>query len=223
MVTVRRLMVMSRIAVLVTVLTVATAACGGSARPVADGPLPTAEELIEQYGVTPAALEDLRWIAGEEGWTLEEAIYRVAWQEGFSLFANEIRGTYPDEFAGAGILGDEGPHNVFISFRSAVPDAVRDDPRLEHLDVDFREMTGFSEDQLGEQTIAIHRAMLDAGFVDVVTGPDIDTGMIEVQAERRTFDHGRSDPQILAVLPDIVRAGNVRVVFFDFVPDGGED
>lgn len=211
---------------LVVMVAIALAGCGGSedatGRAELDG-LPPADEMIEQFGIGEAELQDLQWISGEEGWTLEEAIYRIEWQEAFSFLVTEIRATYPDEFAGAGILGDEGPRNVFISFRAEIPDEVRNDPRLEHLDVEFRDGSGFAEGQLGEQTIEVHRAMLDAGFVDIVTGPNIETGIIEVQAERRTFDRGRSDNQILAVLPEIVRADNVRVMFFDFIPSGGED
>ena len=197
------------------------AACGSSDSPSSaalssSSPSPpesiSVDELIEQFGITPAALEDIRFIAGEEGWSLEEALYRIAWQEEFSIFAQELRETYPDEFASAEILGDEGPRNVLLAFRGPVPDDVRNDPRLEHLDVEFREMAGFSETELVDQVMDVHYTMLDLGFVQIVSGPETDTGEVRVDAARRPVDRGKSDAEIIATFPENVRAENVIIV-----------
>ena len=208
-----------RLALCVAVVVVLAAACGSEDNP-GSAPLPesiSVEELIEQFGVTPAALEDIRFIAGEEGWSLEEALYRVAWQEGFSIFAQELRETYPEEFASAEILGDEGPRRVLLAFRGLVPEEVRSDPRLEHLDIEFREMTGFSEAELADQVIAVHYTMRNLGFIEVGTGPDPDTGEVRVDAARRPEDRGKTDGEIIATFPENLRADNVVIVFY---PEG---
>ena len=217
-----RLLSMRRLVLMVAVMVV-VASCGSSEVPLAAEPLPSAEELIEQFGVTPAELQDVEFIAAEEGWTLAEALNRLGWQQGFSTFVDELRSSYPDDFAGAGILFEEGPRDVFIAFRTTVPPGVRDDPFLQHLDVDFREATGFTEEDLASQTLEVHQAMLEAGFTDVGTGPDVETGMIRVDAVRRTADRGKTYAQILAGLPPAVRADNVMVIFHDHGPLGGDD
>ncbi len=202
--------------VFLVLLALLLAACGvggpGSAPPSEAVEL-SVDELIEQFGVTPAELQDIQFIADEEGWTLSEALDRIAWQQGFAVFVQELRETYPAEFAGGAILGDTGTRTVRIGFRSTVPAGVRADPRLQHLDVEFDEMLGFSEDDLSRQVIEVQRAMLDAGFSDVASGPDIFTGIIDVAAVRRETDRGKTDEEILADLPPVARAGNIRIVF----------
>lgn len=193
------------------------ASCGSGRDSDLTTSLPTADEMIEQFEVSAAALDDLRFIAAEEGWSLEEALYRIGWQEGFSMFVQELRETYPEDFAGGGILGAEGPRNVFIAFRGSVPDDVRTNPRLGHLDVEFRESAGFSEAALADQVIDVHHTLRDLGFIEIGTGPDIDTGRVRVDAVRRKADRGKTDDEIIATLPPNVRAANVVIVFY---PEG---
>lgn len=186
--------------------------------------MPTFEEMIEQFGVTPAELEDIQFIAEEEGWSLEEALYRVGWHERFSDFVSELRETYPEEFSAGGILGDEGPRNVFLAFRGPIPEDVRSDPRLNHLDVEFRETTGFSESELVDQVIDVHSTMLDLGFIEVGTGPETETGEVRVDVARRPVDRGKTDAEIIANLPANLRADNVVIVFHpEGTVLGGED
>ena len=202
-------------AFLFAALLVSLAACGSGE--VSESPLstslPSIEEMIDQFGVTPAALEDVRFIADEEGWSLEEALYRIGWQESFSHFVAELRDAYPEDFSAGGILGDEGPRNVFLAFRGPVPEEVRTDPRLGHLDVEFREATGFSEAELSAQVIDVHRTMLDLGFREVGTGPETETGEVRVDAARRPVDRSKTDAEIIATFPPNVRADNVVIVF----------
>jgi hypothetical protein len=215
---------MGRNAALVLTVVVLMASCGGSAAPASQEPRSqepslSTEEFVEQFGVTPAELEDLKFVASEEGWTLAEAFDRIGWQQSFSVFLQEVRETYPDDYAGAAILFDEGPRNVFIAFRSTVPPEVRDDPRLAHLDVEFREMSGYSEEELNRQVVEVHQAMLEAGFANVGSGPDIETGIVRIEAELRDSDFGKPDADILAGLPAAARANNVVVVFYDELPE----
>lgn len=175
--------------------------------------IPSVEELVAEFEISEAELQDLQWIAGEEGWTLQEAIWRIQWQQHFGSVLHEIRETYPDQFAGGGILGEEGPRNVYIAFSGPVPDDVRNDPRLDHLDVEFRESAGFSEAELSDQVIDVHYTMRDLGFLEIGTGPDIDTGQVRVEAARRSIDRGKTDEEIIATLPPNVRADNVVIVF----------
>jgi len=189
------------------------AACGSGGDSALPTSLPTADEMIEQLDLSSAALEDLRFIADEEGWSLEEALYRIGWQEDFSRFVQELREAYPEDFTAGGILGEAGPRSVFIAFSGAVPDEVRFDPRLGHLEVEFRESTGFSEAVLSDQVIDVHYTMRNLGFLEVGTGPDIDTGQVRVDAARRPIDRGRTAEEIVASLPQNLRADNVVIVF----------
>lgn len=196
-------------------LFVLLAACGSGE--LLESPPPTSlqpiDEMIDQFGVTPAGLEDIRFIADEEGWSLEEAVYRIGWQESFSQFVSELRESYPEDFSAGGILGDEGPRNVFLAFRGPIPEDVRGDPRLDHLDVEFREATGFSEAELSAQILDVHYAMLDLGFIEVGTGPETDTGEVRVDVARRPVDRGKTDADIIATFPASLRADNVVIVF----------
>ena len=211
--------------VLCVALFVLPAACGsGEVLASLPASVPPIEEMIEQYGVTPAALEDIRFIADEEGWSLEEALYRIGWQGGFSDLVAELREAYPEDFSAGGILGDQGPRNVFLAFRGAVPEQVRSDPRLDHLDVEFREATGFSEAELSAQVIDVHYTMLELGFAEVGTGPETDTGEVRVDVARRPVDRGKTDDEIIATFPANVRADNVVIVFHpEGTVLGGED
>ncbi len=83
-------------------------------------------------------------------------------------------------------------------------------------------MLGFSEEELVRQTTAVHYAMRQAGFPDVVSAPDIPTGIVDVFAVRREADRGKPDQEISADLPLVVRADNVRIVFVDELP-GSDD
>ena len=195
-------------------LYVLLAACGSGE--MSDSPLltsmPTVGEMIEQFGTTPAELEDIRFIADEEGWSLEEALYRIGWQEAFSLFVDELRKTYPEDFSAGGISRDEGPRNVFLTFRGPIPEDVGSDPRLDHLDVEFRETTGFSEAELSAQVIDVHHTMLDLGFTEVGTGPETETGEVRVDVARRPVDRGKTDAEVIATFPANLRADNVAIV-----------
>ena len=204
----------------IVVLALVGSACSGGA------PDPAAEDveaLIEQYGVTAAELEDVRFVARENGWTLTEALNRVAWQPGFADFVQELRDEYPHEYAAAAILPEVGPRSVFIAFRSDIPDDVRNDPRLDHLEVEFRDQQGFNESELIEQNNTLFYLLVDAGFPDVHAFPDPSTRLVMVNVERRPEDVGRSDSEIKDDLPVEARADNVRIAFFDSLPDGGED
>ena len=194
------------------------ACSGGTPDPAAED----VEALIEQYGVTTAELEDLRFVAQENGWTLTEALNRVAWQPGFADFVQELRDEYPKEYAAAAILPEVGPRSVFIAFRSDVPDEVRNDPRLDQLEVEFRDHQGFNESDLVEQNNTLFYLLLDAGFPDVHAFPDPSTGFVMVDVERRPEDAGKSDSEIKDGLPVEAHADNVRIAFFDSLPDGGE-
>jgi hypothetical protein len=213
---------MTRRAAALVLLTLVLAACGGIPATSAQNAEPTVEELVEQFELSPAELEEIRSVAERHGWTLAEAVGRLEWQPEFGAFVEELQETFPYEFAGAGILGDVGPRSVYLGFRSTVPPEVRDDPRLRHLDVEFREMLGYSEDELARQTPDVHYAVLDAGFPSVSSAPDMATGVIEVVAVRRETDRGKSDGEIIAGLPAVTRAGNVHITFVDELP-GSDD
>lgn len=200
------------------VVTLTAAGCSGSAAPSTH-----AAELIEQFGVTADELVDIQVTAEEKGWTLEEALDRIGWHWGFAALVQELRENYPDDFAGAAIDGEVGARNVVIAFKWIVPAEVRDDPRLGHLDVEFREMTGISELETvslapGLYEAEVHYALLDAGFRNLVSVWNQNPGRIEVLVERRESDFGRSDDEIRALFPQLARADIVDVKFVEVLP-----
>ena len=201
----------------ITVLALVVAACSGGTPSSADEDV---EALVEQYRISQGELDDLRFLAEENGWTLAETLNRIAWQQGFAEFVQELREEYPDEYAAAAILPEAGPRSMFIAFRFAVPEDVRNDPRLDHLEVEFRDQQGFSESELVEQNNTLFCLLLDAGFPDLHAFPDPSTGLVLVDIERRPEDAGKSDDEIKGGLPVEAHADNVRITFFDSLPDG---
>ena len=179
---------------------------------------PSVDALLEEFAVTPEELEDIRFVAEQEGWTLEEAVERLGWQSGFSEFAQDLRERYPDDFAGAKITCEVGLRSGFVAFRDTVPAGVSDDSRLRQLDIEILEMLGFSEADLIEQTQEIHNVMLAVRYEEIVTTYEIETATVSVGAVRRAADRNRSEAEIRAGLPRSARAANVRVEFFNALP-----
>lgn len=66
-----------------------------------------------------AELQDLMWIAADDGIPLEEAIFRYGWQNQFAHAATELEENHPYEFAGAGIVNNGC--GAWIAFSGAVP------------------------------------------------------------------------------------------------------
>lgn len=177
--------------------------------------------LIERYGITPEELDDIRFVADENGWTLREGLDRLAWQQGFAVFVQELRDQYPDQFANAKILSQEGARSVMLAFSGEVPPSVLDDGRLEGLDVEFRADQGFTEKAIVAQTEDVYFALLDAGFPDAQAYADLDSGVVVAYVVRRATDVGKPDTEV--ELPDVARAGNVSITFVDELPESGLD
>jgi len=175
------------------------------------------EGALDRWQPTEEELEDLRFIAEDEGITLAEAIERIAWQPRFGVFVDRLRSSFPDDFAGARII-DGGRFNAFVQFRGSVPEGVATDASIRGLSIDFRTGVGFSERDLATRARTVHRSLLMAGFADTVTGYDISSGTIDVEIARRPEDRGRSTEAMLTLLPRSARADGVRVAFFDSLP-----
>ena len=70
-----------------------------------------------------AELEDLQFIADQEGISLETAIERYGWHDNFSLAVEQIREASPAAFSGAEIVDDS---NAWIAFDGKAPQEALD-------------------------------------------------------------------------------------------------
>ncbi len=70
-----------------------------------------------------AELEDLQFIAIQEGISLQTAIERYGWRDNFSLAASQIEEAVPDAFIGAEIVDDS---NAWIAFNRKAPQEALD-------------------------------------------------------------------------------------------------
>ncbi len=167
----------------------------------------------------PGWVEDLTYIAAERGWTWAETVDAIGWQPAFSDYVQTLRDTYPDAFAGARITPD-GPHQAVVGFAGAVPAGVENDPRIAGLDIAFRPDRGFAEAALADQARAVHDAVRAAGFEDVTTTYDLETGDVEV--EMVPSKAGRRVPrdELLRTVPAL--GDNVRVALTQELPAGRE-
>lgn len=160
---------------------------------VADAPLPSAPGDI-----TPAQMDDIAFIAREEGIPLEEAIAKIGWQESFSEMSFVIAEEYPESYAGARIEPEGQP---WIAFSSEIPSAasalIQDfnqevlsqgrylDDSGEPREVAIYENRGFSESELTERLREAHFAAVAQREIvaDASSGYDIASGDINLNIE----------------------------------------
>ena len=85
------------------------------AQDTGDGGTPPPEAAPPEIDDPPsdAELQDLQFIANQEGISLQEAIDRYAWRDNFSLAVSKIREAAPGSFAGAEIAGDRSSVDSF--------------------------------------------------------------------------------------------------------------
>ncbi len=165
--------------------------------------------------LSDAEREDLEFIAEQRGWSFEEAVSRIGWQRGFDEAVAEFRSRYPDTFAGA-VITPEGLSPAFIGFVGEVPEAVRADVRVAGIGVDFRSHRSVSEGTLLAQLDAVHGAIRGAGYPDVMTEADVETGTIEVQLPVGSIS---VPPEwVIAGLPAVARSPNVNLHLVEELP-----
>ena len=171
-----------------------------------------------------AEMEDLRFIARQEGISVQEAIERYGWQDNFSLAVAQIEEAIPHAFAGAEIVDDS---SAWVAFNADAPQAARDiinTFRSSHrgVSVQIRANAGISEEELSEAIPIVHYAIYRSPEVrDAGTSFNSETGQIEsvVVLERGVPDSAIEELTALAeaklieeTRADILDSVGVRVV-----------
>jgi hypothetical protein len=131
---------------------------------------------------SPAELEDIAFIADQDGIPLDEAIARFGWQGCFGEVTGYLREVYSDQYAGAAI-GEDG-RRAWIAFKSDVPEDVADLVEAIPVAVQLIGGRGFSEAELNETLQSIYPDISNREDVVAASGGyDIETGVITIHAQ----------------------------------------
>ncbi|MEO1231466.1 MAG: S1 family peptidase [Myxococcota bacterium] len=175
-------------------------------------PAPHPEErpgiLQDAPGLNPAELEDLSVIARERGWTLDQAIERVGWEEAYDRAVSEIRAAHPDTFSGS-VITPEASTDAWMGFAGEIPDGVVDHPAFAGIDIELHAHLGYSEEGLHSQLLEVHHAIRAAGYPDVLSAYNVEDGTIDVSVG--TEESSLASHELFATLPASARAPNVRL------------
>ena len=129
-----------------------------------------------------AEMDDLRFVARQEGISVQEAIERYGWRDNFSLASSQIREAVPHAFAGAEIVDD---NSAWVAFVADAPQEALDilnTFRNAHggVSVQIRANAGISEEERGKAIETVHYAIYRSPEVrDAVTTFDSATGQIK--------------------------------------------
>ena len=129
-----------------------------------------------------AELEDLQFIADQEGISLQTAIERYGWQDNFSLAVAQIQEAVSVAFVGAEIVDDS---NAWVAFKGAPPQAalvIINEFRSSHRGVSVHIRTGkegLTEEERSKVVTTVHYAVYrDPEVRDATTYFDRDTSQI---------------------------------------------
>lgn len=139
---------------------------------------------------SPAELEDIEFIAEQDGIPLDEAIARYGWQGCFVEVTSYLEDAYSDQYAGAAIT--TGGRGAWIAFKGDVPDEAAELAEAIPVTVQLVGGKGFSDTELNEALQAVYFDI--SSHEDVVAasgGSDIESGVITINAQPR---EGLTDP-----------------------------
>ena len=140
---------------------------------------------------SPAELNDLQFIANQDGITLDESIARHAWQDDFSVVLRAIRDDDPDSVVDAAITGGSSAHIKFSgsisgNARKAIDKFKSENPHVE-VSLQTGQDPGFTRREADEAAVGAHFAvMAEEGVQDSVTYYDSDTIEIVVTVQMAT-------------------------------------
>ena len=144
-----------------------------------------------------AELEDLQFIADQEGISLQTAIERYGWQDNFSLAVAQIQEAVSVAFVGAEIVDDS---NAWIAFKGNAPQAalvIINEFRSSHRGVSVHIRTGkegLTEEERSKVVTTVHHAVYrDPEVRDATTYFDRDTSQIRTTV---VLDAAASDSAI---------------------------
>lgn len=150
-----------------------------------------------------AELEDIAFIAEQDGTPLDEAIARHGWQGCFGEVTGHLRETYSDQYAGAAIIPDG--RRAWIAFKGEVPEEVPDLVEAIPVPVELLGGRGFSEAELNEALQSVYSDISSHEEVAAASGSyDIETGVITIQAQplRTLTDPDQRNRLRETLLPD---------------------
>jgi hypothetical protein len=131
---------------------------------------------------SPAELEDITFIAEQEGIPLDDAIDRYGWQTCFGEVTSYLSETYSDQYAGAAIVEDG--RRAWIAFKGKVPEEVSDLVEAIPVTVDLVGGRDFSEVELNETLQSVYADILSHEEVAAANGSyDIEAGVITILAQ----------------------------------------
>ncbi|QVJ03466.1 hypothetical protein KGD82_27665 (plasmid) [Nocardiopsis eucommiae] len=176
-----------------------------------DGPVDTPPDLYID-DLTAAEVEDLIQLAKDEGISFEESIDRHGWQNQFIEVAEALETSFPDEFSGA-MKTPEG--TAWFAFKDEVPASALELAEALPVSVELVSDRGFTENELIVAKDLAHAEVLtDSNTANVVTGYDIETGEINVQAQLN--DAPETESAMTAAAADIAPAMERHDLAVDF-------
>jgi hypothetical protein len=126
---------------------------------------------------SPAELEDIAFIAEQDGIPLDEAIARYGWQPCFGEVTSYLSETYPNGYAGAAIVEDG--RRAWIAFKADIPDELASLVEAVPVTVELIGDRGFSEAELNEILQSVYADIsIDEEVMASNGGYDIETGVI---------------------------------------------
>ena len=149
--------------------------------------------LIRQHASinSPAEVNDLQFIANQDGITLDESIMRFAWRDDFSKMVTAIEDEDPDSVVDAASTSGSSARIKFSGSISAnAQDAIdkfkSDNPHVE-ISLETGQDPGFTKREVEEAVIGAHFAVLEEdGVQDIVTYFDHDADEIVVTVQMAT-------------------------------------
>lgn len=158
-----------------------------------------AAALIRQHHSinSPAEVNDLQFIANQDGITLDESVERYAWRDDFSKMVTAIEDEDPDSVVDAG-SGKPGRLSAWINFSGSISGNARraiDKFKSENPHVTVSLQTGkdpgFTRREADEAVVGAHFAvMAEDGVQDSVTFYDSDAIAIIVTVQMATPPSG---------------------------------
>ena len=153
--------------------------------------------LIRQHASinSPAEVNDLQFIAIQDGITLDESIVRYAWRDDFSRMVTAINEDNPDSVVDA---GKTGRLSAWIKFsgsisgnaRKAIDEFQSENPHVE-ISLQTGKDPGFTRREVDEAVVGAHFAvMAEDGVQDSVTYYDSDAIEIVVTVQMATPPSG---------------------------------
>ena len=153
--------------------------------------------LIRQHASinSPAEVNDLQFIAIQDGITLDESIMRFAWRDDFSKMVTAIEKENPDSVVDA---GSTGRVLAWIKFSGSIPGNARkaidkfqsENPHVE-ISLQTGKDPGFTRREADEAVVGAHFAvMAEDGVQDSVTYYDSDAIEIVVTVQMATPPSG---------------------------------